>query len=100
MRTVFVAGDDAEARRVREALAGEVRAVVPANAPPALARAAGGALEDRVLVGTAHEVRDGIARYRERLGLDLLIARGEVAGAPPAARDASLERLAELAAGL
>jgi alkanesulfonate monooxygenase SsuD/methylene tetrahydromethanopterin reductase-like flavin-dependent oxidoreductase (luciferase family) len=100
MRTVFVAGDDAEARRVRDALAGEARAVVPTNAPPALARAAGGALEERVLVGTAHEVRDGISRYRERLGLDLLIARSEVAGAPPAARDASLERLAELTAAL
>jgi alkanesulfonate monooxygenase SsuD/methylene tetrahydromethanopterin reductase-like flavin-dependent oxidoreductase (luciferase family) len=49
-----------------------------------------------VLVGTASEVRDGIARYRERLGMDLLVARIEVPGAPPAARDASLERLAEI----
>ena len=96
MRTVFVASDDAEARGVREALAGEARAIA-ASAPPALARAAGGALEERVLVGTAHEVRDGIARYRERLGMDLLVARIEVGGASPAARDASLERLAELA---
>jgi alkanesulfonate monooxygenase SsuD/methylene tetrahydromethanopterin reductase-like flavin-dependent oxidoreductase (luciferase family) len=96
MRTVFVAASDAEARRVRDALAGETRAV-SANAPPAIARAAGGALEERVLVGTASEVRDGIARYRERLGMDLLVARIEVAGAPPAARDASLERLAAIA---
>jgi alkanesulfonate monooxygenase SsuD/methylene tetrahydromethanopterin reductase-like flavin-dependent oxidoreductase (luciferase family) len=99
MRTAFVAKDDAEARRVRESLAGEPRAI-PADAPPALARAAGGAALERVLVGTASEVREGIARYRERLGMDLLIARGEVAGAPPVARDASLERLAELAAAL
>ena len=70
-----------------------------ASAPPALARAAGGALEERVLVGTAHEVRDGIARYRERLGMDLLVARIEVGGASPAARDASLERLAGLTGG-
>jgi alkanesulfonate monooxygenase SsuD/methylene tetrahydromethanopterin reductase-like flavin-dependent oxidoreductase (luciferase family) len=97
MRTVFVAGDDAEAESVRGALAAEARAIT-ASAPPALARAAGGALADRVLVGTASEVRDGIARYRERLGMDLLVARIEVGGAPPAARDASLERLAELAA--
>jgi hypothetical protein len=30
--------------------------------------------------------------------MDLLVARIEVGGAPPAARDASLERIAELAA--
>ena len=99
MRTVFVAGDDAEAGSVRAALATEARAIT-ASTPPALARAVGGALEERVLVGTANQVRDGIARYRERLGLDLLVARIEVSGVPPAARDASLERLAELAARL
>jgi hypothetical protein len=41
-------------------------------------------------------VSDGIARYRERLGMDLLVARIEVPGVPPAARDAALERLAEM----
>jgi alkanesulfonate monooxygenase SsuD/methylene tetrahydromethanopterin reductase-like flavin-dependent oxidoreductase (luciferase family) len=97
MRTAFVSADDAEAERVRAALAAETRGIA-ANAPPALRRAASGALEDRVLVGTAGEVRDGIARYRERLGMDLLIARVEVGGAPAAARDASLERLAALCA--
>ncbi len=97
MRTVFVATDSGEAERVREALAGEARAI-SASAPRALARAAGGALAERVLVGTTNEVRDGIARYRERLGMDLLVARIEVAGVAAAARDASLERLAELAA--
>lgn len=96
MRTVFVARDDTEAQRVRGALAAEARALA-ASAPPALARAAGGALEERALVGSASQVRDGIARYRERLGMDLLVARIEVGGAPPAARDASLERIAELA---
>jgi alkanesulfonate monooxygenase SsuD/methylene tetrahydromethanopterin reductase-like flavin-dependent oxidoreductase (luciferase family) len=98
MRTVFVAGDDAEAQNVRAALTGEARAIA-ASAPAALARAAGGALEERVLVGTASEVRDGIARYGGRLGMDLLVARIEVGGASPAARDASLERLAELVSG-
>jgi alkanesulfonate monooxygenase SsuD/methylene tetrahydromethanopterin reductase-like flavin-dependent oxidoreductase (luciferase family) len=98
MRTVFVARDDTEAESVRTALAAEARAIA-ASAPPALARAAGGPLAERALVGTASQVRDGIARYRERLGMDLLVARIEVAGAPPAARDASLERIAELASG-
>ena len=97
MRTVFVAANDAEAEPVRAALVAEARAIA-AGAPPALARAAGGTLAERVLVGTASEVRDGIARYRERIGMDLLVARIEVGGVPPAARDASLERLAELAA--
>jgi alkanesulfonate monooxygenase SsuD/methylene tetrahydromethanopterin reductase-like flavin-dependent oxidoreductase (luciferase family) len=95
MRTVFVARDDAEAEAVREALAAEARSLA-AGASRALARAADGPLAERVLVGTANAVRDGIARYRERLGMDLLVARIEVAGAPPAARDASLERLAEI----
>jgi alkanesulfonate monooxygenase SsuD/methylene tetrahydromethanopterin reductase-like flavin-dependent oxidoreductase (luciferase family) len=98
MRTVFVAADDAEAECVRTALAGEARAL-GAGAPRALARAAERALEERVLVGGASQVRDGIARYRERLGMDLLVARIEISGVPPAARDASLERLAEIAAG-
>lgn len=97
MRTVFVAADDAEAQRVRDALAAEVRALAP-GAPAALARAAAGPLDERVLVGTAAAVSDGIARYRERLGMDLLVARSEVPGALPAARDASLERLAAIVA--
>ena len=97
MRTVFVAGDDAEAQHVRDALAAEVRALAP-GAPAALARAAAGPLDERVLVGAAAAVRDGILRYRERLGMDLLVARIEVPGVPPAARDASLERLAALVA--
>ena len=99
MRSVFVARDDAEAARVREALAAEAGAI-RAGAPRALASKAAGALEDRVLVGSANEVRDGVARYRERLGMDLLVARVELAGALPAARDASLERLAELVSEL
>jgi alkanesulfonate monooxygenase SsuD/methylene tetrahydromethanopterin reductase-like flavin-dependent oxidoreductase (luciferase family) len=95
MRTLFVARDDAEARAVRGALAQEARGLAAAT-PRALASRAAGPLAERVLVGTAGEVRDGSARYRERLGMDLLIARIEVPGVPPAARDASLERLAEL----
>jgi alkanesulfonate monooxygenase SsuD/methylene tetrahydromethanopterin reductase-like flavin-dependent oxidoreductase (luciferase family) len=97
MRTVFVARDDAEADRVRDALGGEAGRSL-GRAPPALARAASGPLEARVLIGTANEVRDGIQRYRDRLGMDLLVARIEVPGVSAAARDAALERLAELVA--
>lgn len=93
MRTVHVAADDAEARRVRRALA-EQHASVGRGAPAALLRAAEGRPEDRVVVGTREAVVDGLARYRERLGMDLLVARTEVPGASEAERDASLERLA------
>lgn len=93
MRTVHVAASDAEASRVRSALGAELSAAA-ARATPALARAAQGRLEDRVVVGTVAFVQDALARYRERLGMDLLVARSEVAGASEPERDASLELLA------
>jgi alkanesulfonate monooxygenase SsuD/methylene tetrahydromethanopterin reductase-like flavin-dependent oxidoreductase (luciferase family) len=93
MRTVHVAASDAEAARVRLALHAELAPAV-ARASTALARAAGGRLEDRVVVGTVGFVTSALARYRERLGMDLLVARTEVPGATEPERDASLERLA------
>jgi alkanesulfonate monooxygenase SsuD/methylene tetrahydromethanopterin reductase-like flavin-dependent oxidoreductase (luciferase family) len=93
MRTVFVARDDARARAVREALAAE-SARLGRGLPPALARAAAGAVGERAIVGTASQVADLVARYRERLGMDLLIARGDVAGTTPEEEIESLERLA------
>ncbi len=98
MRTVFIAPDDDRARAVRDALEQDglrMRATA-GRTPPALARAADGRTEDRVIVGTRGEVADTIARYRERLGMDLLVARTEVPAATPAERTASLEALAEL----
>ena len=93
MRTVFVAADDGEAARVLGAL--EAEAAARARfVGGALARAAQGGIEERAIVGSANFVRDGLARYRERLGMDLAIARSEVPGASESARDASLERLA------
>ncbi|MDD9827291.1 MAG: hypothetical protein OXU92_02770, partial [Deltaproteobacteria bacterium] len=91
--TVFVAADDGEAARVLGAL--EAEAAARARfVGGALARAAQGGIEERAIVGSANFVRDGLARYRERLGMDLAIARSEVPGASESARDASLERLA------
>ncbi len=95
LRTVHVAASDTEASRVREALAAESARTL-AGLPPALARSAAGPLEARALVGTAGEVRGLLARYRERLGMDLLVARIEVPGADEGERRASLERLVEL----
>ncbi len=94
MRTVHVARDDAEAARVREALAGELRPPAAGPVPAAFARAASEPLAERVVVGTAGAVAAQLARYRERLGMDLLVVRSEVPGASEAEREASLERLA------
>ena len=98
MRTVHVARDDAAAARVHAALEAEARRIPRGRLPKALARAAAGEVADRVLVGTANEVADTIARYRERVGMDLLVARAAVPGADAAAQAESLERLAELCA--
>jgi alkanesulfonate monooxygenase SsuD/methylene tetrahydromethanopterin reductase-like flavin-dependent oxidoreductase (luciferase family) len=95
MRTVHVAADDAEARRVLTALEGEWRALAGrgGRAPRALTRASEAPPEERVVVGTAARVIDALGVYRERLGLDLLVVRGQVPGAGDAEREASLERL-------
>lgn len=94
IRAVHVARDDAEADRVLEAMRIESRQMSRVL-PPALARAAAGEVEDRAIVGTADRVRDTVARYRERIGLDLLIARGGVPGASTERFQEGLEQLAE-----
>jgi alkanesulfonate monooxygenase SsuD/methylene tetrahydromethanopterin reductase-like flavin-dependent oxidoreductase (luciferase family) len=94
MRTVHVAANDGEARRALGGLQTEFDAR-PAGATGVLARAARGALEERVVVGTASRVTDTLAVYRERLGLDLLIARVQLPGISAPEQQASLERLAE-----
>lgn len=58
----------------------------------AFAQAAAGAAADRVLIGEPAEVADGIARYRERLGLDLLVVR-PASCTDPRHRRAALDRL-------
>lgn len=97
MRTVYAAASDAEAARVLAALSGDALASAR-RAPAALARAAAEPLTTRVIVGTSAFVRDEIASYRERIGMDLLVARSETPGASEAERDAALERVAEIAA--
>ncbi len=98
MRTVHVATDDVAADHVREALEREARAMSNAGGktPASIARAAAAPIAERVVVGTRAEVEDQLAALRERLGMDLLVARTEVPATDEAARDASLERLAEL----
>lgn len=93
MRTVHVAANDAEALRVSAAMEREIRSS-GGRVPKALARAAEGGVAARTLIGTTHAVIDQVGRYRDRLGMDLLIARPQVPGASDAEREASLERLA------
>ncbi|MHC4164784.1 MAG: LLM class flavin-dependent oxidoreductase [Planctomycetota bacterium] len=93
MRTLHVAADAGEARRVRDAAARETRQLV-ARGSPTLARAAGGPVADRLLVGEPSRVAEGIAAYRERLGMDLLIVR-PAPGTGPQEQQASLARLME-----
>ena len=96
MRTVYTAATDAEAKRVYEGLERELRALRPGatKLPVALVRAAAAAVEDRVVVGTVHEVTDRLARYRERLGMDLIVARPQVSSVSQRERETALERLA------
>jgi len=96
MRTVHVAADDRAAARVHAALEAESKRLPRGRLPPALSRAAAAEVADRVIVGTRAEVIDRIGSYRERIGMDLLIARSEVPGADRMAQDASLEALAEI----
>jgi alkanesulfonate monooxygenase SsuD/methylene tetrahydromethanopterin reductase-like flavin-dependent oxidoreductase (luciferase family) len=95
MRSAFVAASDGEAARVRAALESETKGV-RGRVPAALARAADSALDDRVLVGTATEVHDRLARWCERIAIDLLIVRVPEADLDPASRAGGLERLAGL----
>jgi proline dehydrogenase len=52
------------------------------------------ATHDEWLVWEAFRVIDQLGRYRERLGLDLLVARPQLGAASAAERQAALERLA------
>jgi alkanesulfonate monooxygenase SsuD/methylene tetrahydromethanopterin reductase-like flavin-dependent oxidoreductase (luciferase family) len=96
MRTIYTAASDAEAKRVRQALEAEMRRARQSRTrlPAAIARAAGAPVSERAVVGTRAEVTDQLARYRERLGMDLLIARPQIADAPQPECEAALERLA------
>ena len=99
MRTVFISDDDACAQRVREALAVQTAALAASRAA-SIRRSAQADVAAFALVGCASEVEEGIARYREALGLTHLIARVQVPGAEPAEIESALEQLADLSAKL
>lgn len=94
MRTVFVTRDPSARARVRDALAAQARGLRASRAPAL--RDAPGEVESWALIGEPAAVADGVAGYRERLGVTHLIARAQVPGAEPDEIAASIELLAEL----
>jgi alkanesulfonate monooxygenase SsuD/methylene tetrahydromethanopterin reductase-like flavin-dependent oxidoreductase (luciferase family) len=98
MRTVHAAADEREAAQVLAALEAQERSLrqTGGKAPRAIAEATEEDLSERVVVGTVAEVIDRLGALREKLGIDLLIARAQLppGGDPSSAQD-SLQRLAE-----
>ena len=95
MRTVFASRSAARLREVHEALTRQAAAL--ARAPgPAFRRLAGAGLEDFAIVGEPEAVVDGIARYRDELGMTHLVVRAQIPGLPRELAEASLALVAEL----
>lgn len=94
MRTVFVSEDDGAVARVLSAQAGETRLPrAEQRLPRAIARAVRAPLEQRVVAGGVAEVTDRLARYRDELGVNLLVVRPQLGGASPGERERSMELL-------
>ena len=79
---------------MREALSKQAAAL--AKSPlTRLREASNRSVDEWALVGEPAQVAEGIAQYRERLGVTLLIARGQIPGVGASESEASLEILAE-----
>ena len=94
MRTVFGSEAPRTLARVLAKLGGE-RRPPSLKLPKAIARAAAAPIEERVVVGTRDEVVARLARYREELGMNLLVARPMIGGATLEEQQASLVCLIE-----
>ena len=97
MRTVFASRSAERLREVRDALVRQAAALALAPGP-AFRRLAGVGLEEFAIVGEPEAVCDGIARYREELGMTHLVVRAQVPGLPAELAEESLALVAELAA--
>ncbi len=98
MRTVFVTRSADAERRVVTALMRQATALRQSGGR--WLREVGGAeVEEFALVGEPGAIAEGIARYREAVGLTHLIARVSVPGAEPDEIEGSVELLAELCQG-
>ena len=99
MRTIFVSEDPVLIANVRELL--ERRMAAMQQQSGALVRTLPRRLDDWAIVGSPTQVRDAIARYRERLGMTHLVAtRLLLADTDGAEYEDSLRALVELASAL
>ena len=95
MRTIFASRDTTRLARAHAALSQQAAAL--AKAPVAsVRRSAEADLDDFAIVGEPERVADGIALYREKLGMTHLIVRGHVPGVETGALEDSLRLVAEL----
>ena len=97
MRTIFACRDVGTCARVAAGLERQAAALASAGMS-AIRRVASSGLEDFALVGEPERVADGIARYRERLGMTHLIARMQLPGAEERDVFECLDHLAEISA--
>lgn len=95
MRTLFVHDDPAACARVRAGLAREWKATRRAGSA-SLEKLGDDVVDAVALVGEPARVADGIAQYRERIGITHLIARLQVPGATRDEVESSLEAFAAL----
>lgn len=93
MRTVHVAANGAEAKRVAAEIERDFAQLVARGARSLAAQAAGAGAQ-RSVVGEAGAVAEQLSRYRERLGMDLVVVR-PAPGLEPGEVRRSLERLLE-----
>jgi alkanesulfonate monooxygenase SsuD/methylene tetrahydromethanopterin reductase-like flavin-dependent oxidoreductase (luciferase family) len=92
MRTVFVSEDSLTLARVTAKLEAE-RRPPSLKLPKAIARAIDAPIDERVVVGTRDQVASHLARYRDELGMNLLIARPLIGGASSEEQEASMNLL-------
>jgi alkanesulfonate monooxygenase SsuD/methylene tetrahydromethanopterin reductase-like flavin-dependent oxidoreductase (luciferase family) len=98
LRAVYASRDATRLREVREALGAQAKALARASSP-ALQRAAEEPVDEWAIVGEPAAVADGIARYREELGMTHLLVRMQIPGLPHEEALASLALVAEIAGG-
>ncbi|MAI77737.1 MAG: hypothetical protein CL917_02235 [Deltaproteobacteria bacterium] len=98
MRTVFVCPTDASKKKILSALESESRppGVKPnTQTPKVIERALSAPIEERVVVGQIAEVTDRLSRYRDELGMNLMVIRPQVSGTTDSERTEALEMLLE-----
>ena len=95
MRTVFVSNDASACRRVSDALAAEsAGSGASTRLPAAVARAVAAPADQRLIVGSVDEVQEKLGEYQKNLGMNLVVARPQIAGASEAERRLSFDLLA------